>query len=614
VRRHPLPIVAATGLVTGLAALYLARVPDVATWVFLATLVIGGLPVVLRTAANMLRGQFAADIVAALAIAGAAVTGEYAAGCVIVLMQTGGETLEAYAVGRASASLEELLRRAPRVANRRRSADPKLRNGALEVVPVEDLVVGESVMVRPGEIIPVDGVVEAGTAAVDEAALTGEPIPRPVKPGLEVMGGSICLDGVLDVRVIRPSSESQYDQIVRLVRAAQTQKAPIGRLADRYAVLFTPFTLLMCVAAYVITHQPVAVVAVLVVATPCPLILATPVAIISGINRAARLGVIVKSGAAIERVGRAKVVVFDKTGTLTRGSPTVDRVVSLDGYSAEEILWFGSGPEQGSTHPMARALVAAAAEFDRQLPTAEDIHEAPGQGVWGKVAGRRVDVGSFAHAAAQGISSPDALAAARSEANAKDDAIALVAIDGRAAGLVVFSDPIRPAIPQLLARLERLGVRETVMLTGDDRATAQIVASEAGIDTVKAQLLPADKATVVEELSRRYDTVVMVGDGINDAPALATATVGIALGARGAAVAAETADIVITTDDVGRVADAIETGRRTLRIALQSIWIGLGVSSGLMVVAAFGYIAPAGGAVLQELLDVAVILNALRAR
>ncbi|HLJ67708.1 MAG TPA: heavy metal translocating P-type ATPase [Chloroflexota bacterium] len=602
-----LPMVAALGLIAGALCWFVLRRHDVAEWIFLLTLVLGGFPVVFQTLRHGLKGNFATDVVASLAILGAAATGEFAAGCIIVLMQTGGEWLEEFAARRASASLEALLNRAPRVAHRYRGAE-------LEVVPVEEVRVDDRVLVRPGEIVPVDGIIAAGTSLVDESALTGEPVPRTCQPGEEVMSGSVALDGALELRTIRPSSDSQYERIVRLVEAAQRDKAPIGRLADRYAVFFTPFTLLMCITAYLVTRSWVAVVAVLVVATPCPLILATPVAIISGINRAARFGIIVKGGTAIERVGQADAVIFDKTGTLTKGAPVVERVVPLDGCSENELLRLAAGLEQYSTHPMARALVAAAVERGMAVPEASQVKEKAGQGVSGVSDGHTVDVGSFAHAAEQGLASPEALSTARELADARDDAMAVIGVDRKAAGLVVYADPLRPAVPGMLRRLSELGVRETAMLTGDDAATAGAIASAAGLTSVRSQLLPAQKVDAVKESAQRYRTVVMVGDGINDAPALAAATVGIAMGARGSAIAAETADIVLTTDDIGRVADAVSIGRRTLHIARQSIWIGLGVSSALMVVAASGNIQPAIGALLQEVLDVAVIVNALRAR
>lgn len=606
-RRYPLPFLAGFGFAAGLALRFSAAAPRAADIVLLLTLIGAGAPVVARTFWDVLRGKFTGDVVATLAILGALVTGEYLAGCVIVIMQTGGEALEDFSVRRASASLEELLKRAPRVAHLR-------REDTFVDVPVHEVVAGDILLVRPGEVIPVDGTVTEGTSAVDESALTGEPVPVSVGLGREVMSGSICTDGALHIRALRSSSQSQYEQIVTLVQNAQSDRAPIGRLADRYAVWFTPFTLAMCALAWILTRRPEAVVAVLVVATPCPLILATPVAIISGINRAARHGIIVKGGAAIERVGQAKAVVFDKTGTLTRGTPEVERIVPIDGHDAGSILRLAAGLEQLSSHPMARALVQTAAERQESISLPSDLRETAGQGVSGLVDGHRVDVGSAAFAIGNGLTTAESLRRVRADLGADDDALAVVGIDGREAGIVIYRDRPRAGIGAVLQRLRRSGVREIVMLTGDDRATADAIAAEIGITSVEAELLPPQKVEAVRRLMQRHETVVMVGDGINDAPALATATIGVALGARGAAISAEAADIVLLVDDVERVADAVDIGRRTLRIAKQSIVIGLGLSSAMMLVAAFGYIPPAFGALLQEVLDVAVILNALRAR
>ena len=601
------PLLAGIGLVAGLVLGYVFGFAILSRAILLITLLAVGLPVVIRTVRGMLRGSFATDVVATLAIVGAAVTGEYLAGCVIVLMQTGGEALEDYVVRHASASLEALLARAPRVAHRHLGE-------TVEDIGVAEIAAGDQLLVRPGEIIPADGVVLSGISAVDESALTGEPIPVTARPGSEVMSGTISMDGALEIRALRPSSESQYERIVSLVRAAQQDKAPIGRLADRYAVFFTPLTLATCALAWVLTRRPEAVVAVLVVATPCPLILATPVAIISGINRAARHGIIVKGGSAIERIGQSTAVVFDKTGTLTTGRPVVDRIIPMDGYEKTLVLRLAASLEQLSGHPMAHALVRAGLEQGTPLPLPSDVTEAAGQGVSGRVEGHLVDVGSVTYAAEKGLASINALREKRSAAGAHDDVTAVVGIDGRAVALVLYTDPLRPTVPPMLERLHALGVTETAMLTGDDQLTASTIAAEAGITTVKAELLPAQKVEAVREVMQRHDTVVMVGDGINDAPALATATVGVALGAHGAAVSAEAADIVIVTDEVGRVADAVEIGKRTLRVAKESIGIGLGVSGAMMVIAALGYIPPAVGALLQEGLDVGVIVNALRAR
>ncbi|MGH7521577.1 MAG: heavy metal translocating P-type ATPase [Gemmatimonadales bacterium] len=589
-RRRPVALIAAAGLVAGL----LARSEQI----FLATLLIGGTPLVFQTLRGMLHGRFASDIVAMLAIGTALVLGQYFAGAVIVLMQSGGEALEAYAMRRASESLEALLARAPKVAHRARGAD-------VEDVPVEAVVVGDQLVVRPGDLVPVDAEVLEGTSSVDQSALTGEPLPLRAVAGTALLSGSVNLEGALRVRALRPSAQSQYQQIVSLVERARREKPPIQRLADRFAVWFTPLTLAMCGVAYLLTGSATSVLAVLVVATPCPLILAAPVAVIAGISRAADIGVIVKHGRAIEQLGLARAVVFDKTGTLTLGHPSVAHVDVLDGLAAPELLRLAAAVEQLSSHHLGRAVVDAGRARFPSLPSVTDFREIPGRGVSGRVEGRLVSVGSPRYLRDTGVPLTD---------GSGDGTVAYVAIDGHVAGTIEFADRIRHQVPALLQRLSVLGVTETVMLTGDREAPAEAIAAQAGIRTVRANLLPADKVAAVRELTQRHGTVIMVGDGINDAPALAAATVGVAMGAHGTAVSAEAADVVLLVDDIARVGDAMAISRRMRRIALQSIGVGLGVSFALMVIASLGYITPAAGAVMQEALDAAVILNALRVR
>jgi heavy metal translocating P-type ATPase len=596
--RYTIVGVASLGLLAGLVLHFALRDAAAADWVFFVTLLVGGVPLVGRTAWGLLRGRFAADVVAALAIVGAIVFHEYFAGVVIVLMQSGGEGLEVYAMHRATASLEALLARAPKIAHR-------LTGDRLEDVPVEAVRPGDVLMVKPGDLVPVDGEVTVGTSAVDQSAVTGEPLPIRALPGTQLMSGSLNLDGALTVRALRGSAQSQYQQIVKLVARARREKPPIQRIADRVAVWFTPATLLMCGVAYLFTHSPTSVLAVLVVATPCPLILATPVAVIAAISRAAAEGIIVKTGAAIEQVGRARVVVFDKTGTLTLGRPLVEEVSATAGRSADELLRFAAAVEQLSAHHLGHAVAEAGRERGLDIPAAEAVRETPGLGVSGQVAGHTVEVGSAAYLASRGMTAHD---------GAANRTTAFVAIDHRLAGAISFADSLRPQVPALLQRLARLGVVDTVMLTGDRQESAAAIAGQAGIRTVRADLLPEDKVTAVQELKRRYGRVVMVGDGINDAPALAAATVGVAMGEHGPAASAEAADIVLLVDDIGRVGDAMVISQRMRRIILQSLGIGLGVSGALMVVASLGQISPSVGAVLQEALDALVILNALRAR
>jgi heavy metal translocating P-type ATPase len=598
--RYPVALLAAIGLGAGVVARFALADPATADRLFFLTLIVGGIPIVARTSWGLARGRFAADVVAMLAIIGAVLFHEYFAGAVIVLMQSGGEALEAYAMHRATGSLEALLARAPKIAHR-------LEGTRLEDVAVEAVRPGDLLVVKPGDLVPVDGAVAAGTSAVDQSAVTGEPLPIRAIPGTILMSGSLNMEGALTLRALRPSAQSQYQQIVEMVEHARREKPPIVRIADRFAIWFTPLTLAMCGAAYLTTRDPASVLAVLVVATPCPLILAAPMAVIAAISRAAAQGIIVKTGSAIEQVGRARVVVFDKTGTLTLGRPLVEEVTAEDGGSPDELLRLAAAVERLSSHHLGQAVAAAGRRLGGELPPADEVRETPGLGVSGRVSGHAVDVGSAAYFASRGMKASD-------RGGMVERTTAFVAIDGRFAGTITFADRLRHQVPSLMQRLSHLGVTDTVMLTGDRRESAEAIAAQAGIRTVRANLLPADKVSAVLDLKRRHGGVVMVGDGINDAPALAAATVGVAMGEHGPAASAEAADVVLLVDDIARVADAMAISQRMRRIILQSIGVGLGVSAALMVVASQGHIAPSLGAVLQEALDAAVILNALRAR
>jgi heavy metal translocating P-type ATPase len=607
VRDYPIPVFALVGLTVGGITTYAFGQVDMGRWVWYGTLIIGGAQVVYHTTRGMLHGRFAADIVAMLAIITAILTDEAFAGVIIVLMQTGGEALDDYGFRKASSTLNALLSRAPRIAYRK-------KGNAIEEIDVDAVDVGDTLVVRPGDLIPVDGSVIDTQAEVDESALTGEPLPRTKAMGETLLSGSVNVGQAFEMRADKVSGESQYSKIVGLVREAQEEKPPIQRLADKYAVWFTPVTLAMAGLGWVITQDIATVLAVLVVATPCPLILATPLAVISGINRAAKESIIVKSGAAIEQIGKGRVVIFDKTGTITYGTPVVERVVSLDGEE-DEILRKAASVEQFSSHPVAAALAREGLEKFGKLQVPTNFKELPGQGVEADLDGEHLVIGSqrFCEMRTDGefeSRSAEVLKQLRMEGRL----VSFIAIDGKPAGAVVFNDQIRPGVPALMLRLRELGVERTVMLTGDNKANAAIVAREAGIDRVEANLLASQKVDEVKKLNAQYGTTIMVGDGINDAPALASATVGVAMGAHGTGISAEAADVVLLVDDVTKVGDGIAMGQRMLHIAKESIYFGIGASFILMVIASFGYIQPAVGALLQEVLDIAVILNALRAR
>ena len=603
-KHSPLPVFALTGLLSGLIAFALER-HDIANWIWAATLILGGAPIVWQTLKGMVKGHFASDIVAMLAIITAVLLQEVFAGAIVVLMQSGGEAIEAYGLRRASSSLTALLKRAPRIARR------KIGDG-MEEIDVQKVKAGDILIVRPGDLVPVDGTITHGEAEIDDSALTGEPLAKARSEGSKLLSGSVNVSGIIEMQADRISKESQYAKIVMLVKKAQEEKAPIQRLADRYAIIFTPLTLIMSALGYLLTHDPTTILAVLVVATPCPLILATPLAVICGINRAADNGIIVKGGAPMEQVASAKAALFDKTGTITYGTPQVEEVVSLDGISTDEILYHAAIIDQFSSHSVAKAIVAKASEKFPKLTLPHRFQESPGKGVEGEIDGHVWLVGSRAFLEEHGAEVNHLnLTSSYYE---KNRLLIFVAKDHRCIGCLTLSDKIRPGIPELIKRLYLLGVKEIAMLTGDSQKNAEVIAKQAGITNFRADLLPEEKVAMVQELSKHYQPLIMVGDGINDAPALATATVGIAMGAYGTAISAEAADIILLVDDLSKVADTIAIGKRMLYIAKQSIFIGIGLSFALMVIAAWGFIPPPVGAMLQEVIDVAVILNALRAR
>lgn len=571
--------------------------PDVAVVALAAT----GLPLVLRTAWGILHRRFAADIVASLAIVTAFVLMEPLAGLVVVLMQSGGELLERHAEGRASRAVRALEEAAPRFAHR-------VRGRAVEDVPIDTVAAGDILLIRPGEMVPCDATVVDGTSHLDTASITGEPVPRSVGVGAHLLSGSYNREAPLTVRATAAAAESQYARIVQLVRNAQASRAPLQRLADRYAVWFTPATLAVAALAYAASGDPLRVLSVLVVATPCPLILAVPVAIIGGVNRAARRGIIVRTGTALEQIGDVNVVVFDKTGTLTIGQPRVARVVPAAGRSAGEVLALAAAVERHSSHLLARSLVDAA-DQDGAAPhlTAAGVVETAGRGVRGIAAGRDVVVGSLEYVL------PAMPGAGPLAALARPGVLtAFVGIDGAAGGAVEFEDRIRPEAGEALARLEQLGIRRTLILSGDARSNTARVGRELGIEEVHGDLLAEEKVGIVERLRSEGSRVLMMGDGTNDAPALESALVGVAIAPKEAAITAEAADIVLLADDLRLLPESIAIGRRALAIARQSIRVGLGLSGVAMLVAAAGYIPPTLGAILQEAIDVTVILNALR--
>jgi heavy metal translocating P-type ATPase len=598
------PGVALGGILAGgVLALLVSSAAADAVWA--ATVAFMLVPLTWSVARSLWRGDIGVDVIALLAMAGALALGEYLAGAVIALMLAGGNALEAFAAGRARRELTALIERAPRTAHRR------TREG-WEEIPVEAVEVRDTLLVRAGEVVPTDGVIVGERAVIDESSLTGEPLPATYARGYTVRSGTANAGDAFELRATRRVEDSAYAALVALVREAEQRRAPFVRMADRYAVFFLPLTLAVAGGAWAISGDAVRGLAVLVVATPCPLILAAPIAFVAGLSRAAHVGVIVKGGVAIERLGDARTVLLDKTGTLTLGVPGIERVIALDGIAGEELLRLAASLDQLSSHVLAGAIVRKASTEMIALARPERAREAPGQGIEGVVDGRRVLVGSAAWLAEHGIDANDRQAL---PAPSDGNAMVLVGVDDCLAGVFVMGDHIRPDAHELIRRLRAAGVRHVAMLSGDREEIAQAVGAELGLDRVYAQQSPQEKLDVVRRLrgDPRCAPVVMVGDGINDAPALATADVGIAMSNAAATVSSETADAVITVDRIDRVADAIVIGRRTVRIARQSVVGGIGLSMCGMALAAAGLLVPLAGAIFQEAIDVAVILNALRA-
>ena len=601
--RWALVAIAVTGLAAGIAA-HVAHRPDLAGlfWTLATAPVVAGLAV--SIVLDLLAGRFGVDAIALVSMSAALALGQPLAGAVVALMYSGGNVLEDIAVARAEHDLRALVDRAPREAHRR-------IGDHIEDVPVSAVAVGDRLLVRAGEIIPVDGVVVSNAATVDESAVTGEPIPVVKTPGTGILSGSLNAGETFELTVSAAAGESTYAGIVRMVTAAQTAKAPFVRLADRYALIFLPVTLALAFVAWLISGDLIRSLAVLVAATPCPLILAAPVAFIAGVAQAARRGILVKGGGPLEALARAHTVLFDKTGTLTVGGARLLSVEVAPGESADEVLMLGASLEQASHHVLAGAIVQAGVERGLALKVPEQVRESMGSGLHGVIEGRRVAAGSrdMIYGAARVT---EWASRALRRASWRSALVVFVAVEDRPIGALLLADELRSDTPRAIRLLRDAGIARMVMVTGDRAAAAQAIGAALDLDAVLADRVPSDKVDAVRSEQRLHPTI-MVGDGINDAPALASADVGIALGARGASASSEAADVVILADRLDRVGDAIVIAQRARRIAVESIIAGMGLSILAMVAATFGWLMPVPAAIVQEVIDVAVILNALRA-
>ncbi|GGA54715.1 cobalt ABC transporter ATP-binding protein [Pseudoclavibacter endophyticus] len=552
---------------------------------------------------DVLRGHVGLDILAVVAMVATLAVGEYVASLIIVLMLSGGEALEDFAGRRAKRDLSALLDRSPRIAHVLLHS-PDSTAEEVRDVPVDEVRVGDALLVRPAEIVPVDGRLVTETGTFDESSLTGESMPVARVVGQEVLSGAINGNRAVRIRAVRSSADSQYQQIVALVHAAEASHAPIVRLADRFAIPFTAVSLVLAGAAWALSGDSTRFAEVLVLATPCPLLIAAPVAFLGGLSRSAKAGVIMKGGAVIEQIARVRSAAFDKTGTLTQGRPELVDVRPAGDLDAQELLRLAASAEQYSTHVLAESIRRAAVGRGLTLLPAENAREVATNGVSATIGDRTVVVGKPAFVASV---APDTTRARLDTGQAA----AYVAVDGRFAGVLVLADDPRPEAGSVISWLRSRGVDTIAMFTGDVASTAQSVGRQVGIDDVHAELLPPEKVQLAGQLQPR--PMMMVGDGVNDAPALAAADVGVAMGARGATAAGDAADVVVLVDSLEKVAEAVAIGRHTRQVALTAIWIGIALSLGLMVIAMTGVIPAVVGALVQELVDLATILYALRA-
>ncbi|AKU90800.1 heavy metal translocating P-type ATPase [Vulgatibacter incomptus] len=602
-RHVALLVVSVAGLAAG-GVLYLSGEREAAWWAWFCATAIVLLSTFVSVASSLLRKEAGVDVIAVLAMAGALLLGEVLAGAIIAVMLTGGGALERFAIARARRELGALLRRAPRVAHRRVGSE-------LLDVDIGDVEVGDVLVVKPGEVVPADGIVGASGAVLDESALTGEARPVELEPGSPVRSGGTNAGAPLELQVTASAEESTFAGIIRLVRAAEESKAPFVRLADRYALGFLAVTLSVAGVAWIASGEAVRALAVLVVATPCPLILAAPAAIIGGVSRAAKHGIIVKGGGPLETLASASALLLDKTGTVTSGRPQVTAVETFGVVSSDELVRLAASLEQASIHPFAPAILAEARSRRVELRFPTGSREKLGTGIAGSVGERRVAVGQL-NFVSPGASRTPALRSIQLRTEVEGSSSVFVSIDGALAGALLLQDPVRPDAPRALRSLRSAGIRHIHMVTGDHPGVAELVGDALGVDRVFAERTPEEKVEVVRLMCAEGITA-MVGDGINDAPALALADVGIAMGARGATAASEAADVVLTADRLEGLLLATDIARRTRRIALQSVFVGMGLSLVAMGFAAAGAITPIAGAILQEGIDVLVILNALRA-
>lgn len=540
-------------------------------------------------------GSYGVDLLAITAVAATLAVGQYWAAMIVLIMLVGGDSLEDYASKKAHTELKALLDNSPQTAH-------KVVADKLVDIKVDEANIGDQLVVKPGETVPVDGHVIKGSSMFDESSLTGESRPITKNVSDTIYSGSINGDSAITMTVDKLAKDSQYQRLIQLVKQADSTPAHFVRMADRYAVPFTGIAFVIAGIAWFVSKDPVRFAEVLVVASPCPLILAAPVALVSGMSRSSRNGIVVKTGSVLEKMATAKTAAFDKTGTITSGRLFVDQIKPVAGTTKEELLSYAASAEQSSGHILARSLLNYAVKHDVNLLEVQQLSEVTGNGVTAQIAGQTIKVGKASFVA------PTAQVAETTQT------CVYISLNDRYIGTITFIDKLRFEAAQTMQSLRGHGVKHLMMLTGDQQAIAQTIAKEVGIDDVRAKLLPEEKIQALKAVPESEHPVIMVGDGVNDAPSLTVADVGIAMGAHGATAASESADVVILKDDLLKVAKAVEIAQDTLRIARQAVLIGIFICVFLMLVASTGFIPAIVGAMFQEVIDTVSILWGLRAR
>lgn len=577
--------------------------PELADWLWISSSLLLAAVIAVEVIVGLIRRQVGVDLIALVSITAALLFSQFLVAAVVAVMLASGRALEYFTSQRAERELKRLIQRAPTFAW-------QIKGDNLVRVALDEIAPGQEILVHMGDVIPLDGKLIKSGATIDESALTGESVPVDYASGADIRSGAVNVGPPFALQVTNSAQESTYAGIVRMAEAARRSRAPFVRAADRFALMLIPVTLLIAAAGWMWSQDPLRALAVVVVSTPCPLILAVPIAILSGISRCARRGILVKDGATLEALAKTRIVLLDKTGTLTTGHPAIDRVETTGTISRDQLLYWAGSLAQGSPHPVSTAIVAAAQQrCPEKLAVPTEIDEQAGAGLGGRVNERWITLGSLAFVTSEANEWSTALLA---RMEYQGISASFIGVDGTLSGAVLFRDHLRSDSAQAVRRIKRMGVEKVTMLTGDRLQTAQWVAMSAGIDEVLANLQPQDKVSAVQAACAQA-TTMMVGDGINDAPALAAAHIGVAMGAAGASAASEAAGVVLLVDRLDRVAQALAIAQRSCDIARQSMLIGMGLSVLAMLVAAAGYLPPLAGAMLQEVIDVGVILNALRA-